>query len=215
MVLALTARVEMTDDPPIAIKAEDRLSPAVRERFRSGDLEALGEVYDAYSGPVHTVVRGILGGGGQADDAVQEAFMRAWRGAGSFDPDRPLGPWLFTIARRTSIDILRKEGRPTRSNHDELTDINLSGGGGAATGDLPGIEEAWEKWEIRVALEQLPEEERAVLMLSHYHGFTHPQIADHLGIPAGTVKSRSHRAHQRLSGLLQHLVGGGEEQSDE
>ncbi|MGI9597632.1 MAG: RNA polymerase sigma factor [Acidimicrobiales bacterium] len=201
----------MTDNPPIAAKAEDRLSPAIRQRFRAGDLDALGEVYDAYSGPVHTVVRGILGSGGQADDAVQEAFMRAWRGASSFDVGRPLGPWLFTIARRTSIDILRREARPTRSDHDELTD-NLAG---TVNIDLPGIEEAWEKWEIRVALDQLPEEERTVLMLSHFHGYTHAQIADRLGIPSGTVKSRSHRAHQRLSGLLKHLVTSESEESSD
>ena len=79
--------------------------------------------------------------------------------------------------------------------------------------DLPGIEEAWERWEIRVALDQLPEDERVVLMLSHFHGMTHPQIAQHLDIPPGTVKSRSHRAHQRLSGLLDHLVGERAEES--
>ncbi len=189
----------MTEQPPPATTIEDPFPRASRERFVSGDLEALGEVYSIYSGPVQSVVRGVLGGGGNVDDVVQETFMRAWRGAGSFDPARSLGPWLFTIARRTSIDMLRKENRATRSDHDELTD-NVS------IVDLPGIEEAWERWEIRIALDQLPEEERTVLMLSHFHGFTHPQIADHLGIPAGTVKSRSHRAHQRLSALLSHLV---------
>lgn len=198
LVLTLASEVEMTETPPAALKADDRLSPAVRRRFKAGDLDALGEVYNIYAGPVHSVVRGILGPGGQADDAVQEAFMRAWRGAASFDPNRPLGPWLFTIARRTSIDLIRREGRPTRSDHDELTE-NVSI-------DLPGIEEAWEKWEIRMALDALPEEERTVMLLSHFKGMTHPQIADHLGIPPGTVKSRSHRGHRRLAALLQHLV---------
>lgn len=215
--LALTARVEMSDQPSRAVQAEDRVSRATLERFREGDLEALGEVYDAYSGPVHTVVRGVLGSGGQADDAVQDTFMRAWRGAGSFDGDRSIGPWLFTIARRSAIDILRREGRPTRSDHDELTDNTLNGGvaSGNPEAGVPDIEEAWEKWEIRLALDKLPEAERSVLMLSHYHGLTHPQIAEHLGVPAGTVKSRSHRAHQRLSGLLSHLVSGSEERSDD
>lgn len=187
----------MTDPSPTTNQTEDRIPVLVRERFQSGDLDALGEVYNIYSGPVHSVVRGVLGPGGHTDDAVQETFMRAWRGAASFDPSRSLGPWLFTIARRTAIDVLRREARPNRSDHDELTE-NVSV-------DLPGIEEAWERWEIRVAMDKLPKEEKAVLMLSHYHGYTHPQIAEHLNIPAGTVKSRSHRAHQRLAGLLQHL----------
>ncbi len=189
----------MTEQPPPATTIEDPFPRVARERFCTGDLDALGEVYRVYSGPVQSVVRGVLGSGGNVDDVVQETFMRAWRGATSFDPGRALGPWLFTIARRTSIDMLRKESRATRSDHDELTD-------NVGIVDLPGIEEAWERWEIRIALDQLPEEERTVLMLSHFHGFTHPQIADHLGIPPGTVKSRSHRAHQRLSGLLSHLA---------
>lgn len=198
----LIATIEMTDQPPLT--AGDLLTPAQRRRFKTGDLDALGEVYSAYTGPVHTVVRGILGAGGQAHDAVQETFMRAWRGAASFDAERPMGPWLFTIARRTSIEVIQRETRPTRSDHDELTDdVSI---------DLPGMEEAWERWEIRVALERLPEDERTVLLLSHFQGLTHPEIAERLAIPTGTVRSRSHRAHRRLSGLLKHLVDSGYEE---
>lgn len=188
----------MTDQEPATSQIQDPFPRQARERFQAGDLDALGELYNVFTGPVHAVVRGVLGPNGAIDDVVQETFMRAWRGASSFDPDRAIGPWLFTIARRTSIDMLRKENRPTRSDHEELTD-NVSV-------DLPGIEDAWERWEIRIALDRLPEEERTVLMLSHYHGLTHPQIAEHLAIPPGTVKSRSHRGHQRLSGMLGHLV---------
>ncbi len=209
MALTLNSRAEMTDDSPTATSADERVPLAVKQRFQSGDLDALGEIYNVYAGPVHAVVRGILGSGGQSDDAVQEAFMRAWRGAASFDPARALGPWLFTIARRTAIDLIRREGRPTRSNHDELTVLTEN-----FSVEVAGIEEAWERWEIRIALDQLPEEERAVMMLSHYHGLTHPQIAERLGVPAGTVKSRSYRGHQRLAGLLSHLVVDGAEESE-
>jgi len=148
------------------------------------------------------VVRSILRDQSQVDDAVQETFLRAWRGAGTFDVTRPVGPWLFTIARRTAIDQVRREGRPTRSNHDELSgDIPIH---------CPGIEQAWETWEVRTALEQLPDEEAVIMKLFHYHALTHPQIASHLDIPVGTVKSRSHRAHQRLATLLSHLLDRGD-----
>ncbi len=188
----------MTDQPPPGAEVGDVLTPAQRRRFKTGDLDALGEVYNAYAGPVHTVVRGILGSEGQVDDAVQETFMRAWRGAGSFDAERAMGPWLFAIARRTSTDVIRREARPTRSDHDELTDnVGI---------DLRGIEGARERWEIRVALERLPDDERVVLRLSHVEGLTHPEIAERLDVPLGTVKSSFHRAHRRLSGLLQPLV---------
>lgn len=184
-------------DPPEP-KVMDHPADDVSDRFRRGDLEALGEVFDHYSGPVTAVVRSIIRDHSQVDDAVQETFLRAWRGAATFDTTRPLGPWLFTIARRTAIDLVRKEGRPTRSNHDELSgDIPIHS---------PGIEQAWETWEVRTALEQLPPEEAIIMKLFHYHALTHPEIATNLGIPIGTVKSRSHRAHQRLTKLLDHLL---------
>ena len=195
---------EMTEpSPAIAISSPPELSAAVVARFCGGDVSALGEVFDFYSGPVMTVVRSVLRDQGQAEDAVQDTFLKAWKGSNSFDPARPLGPWLFTIARRTAIDIVRKEGLPTRSNHDELDDNRL---GSNTVIDLPGLEQAWEAWEIRSALQRLPEEERLVMGLSHYEGMTHPQIAVRLGIPIGTVKSRSYRAHRRLLDELGHLM---------
>ena len=69
-----------------------------------------------------------------------------------------------------------------------------------------GIEGAWEAFEVRLALDQLPEEERLVIKLTHLEGYTHTQSAEILGVAVGTVKSRSHRAHKRLATLLQHLV---------
>lgn len=199
VVNALLERTEMRDPAPT--ETIDQPPLEVLESFRAGDVEALGAIFDRYSGPVTAVVRSVVGNQGHIEDAVQETFLRAWRGAGSYDPVRPIGPWLFTIARRTAIDVLRREGRPTRSDHDELSDdaVNSGGEGG-------GIEAAWETWEIRSALERLPAEEAMVLRLSHFNGMTHPQIAEHLGIPPGTVKSRSHRAHRRLVDLLGHLV---------
>lgn len=69
----------------------------------------------------------------------------------------------------------------------------------------PGLESAWEMFEVRRALDDLPDDEREVIRLNHFAGLSHAEIADHIGIPLGTVKSRSHRAHQRLSELLKHL----------
>jgi RNA polymerase sigma-70 factor (ECF subfamily) len=69
----------------------------------------------------------------------------------------------------------------------------------------PGLETVWEVFEVREAVDQLPDEERLVVKLSHFDGYTHVEIAEQLGIPVGTVKSRSHRAHRRLLELLSHL----------
>jgi RNA polymerase sigma-70 factor (ECF subfamily) len=176
----------------------------VREAFRAGDLDALAAVYDRFQRAVWSVAMTVLRDRGLAEDATQETFLRAWRAAATYDPDRELSPWLMTIARRTAVDVLRREARPTQGGHQAEQD---------AVVHLPDIERAWEAWEVRSALDELPEEERAVMRMSHYQGFTHREIADQLGVPVGTVKSRSHRAHRRLTESLAHLVdepaGGG------
>jgi RNA polymerase sigma-70 factor (ECF subfamily) len=187
--------------PAFAGTAASDLAPDVVDAFRAGDVAALGAVYDRWSRPVWSVALSVLGDAGLAEDAAQETFLRAWRAASSYDPNRPLGPWLFTIARRTAIDVLRREARPTQGGHVEEQD--------AAVG-MPGIEHAWDTWQIRTALEELPPEERDVVRMSHFEEMTHREIAEALDVPVGTVKSRSHRAHRRLAGRLAHLVSGGD-----
>lgn len=178
----------------------DNADAAIRRAFCAGDVDALGQVFDLYSRQVWSVAMRVLRDKQLADEATQETFMRAWRAADRFDPERSLAPWLTTIARRTALDVLRRENRPTRGAHEPEQDTVVH---------PPGIERAWETWEVKTALEQLPEEERLVVWFAHFHGMSHPQIADQLNVPVGTVKSRSFRAHKRLASLLQHVVSDG------
>lgn len=141
-----------------------------------------------------TVALSILGDPGLAADATQQTFLKAWRAASTYDAGRDFAPWIYAIARRTSIDIYRKE-RPVMP----LADIDKVDHG-------PDLEGVWESFEVRLALDRLTDDEREVVRLSHFEGLTHSQIADRLGIPLGTVKSRSHRAHRRLVELLSHLL---------
>lgn len=170
---------------------------ALVDAFRRGDEEAVRTVYQRHSRAVMTVAMSILGDRHLAAEAVQLTFLKAWRAAGSFDPDRRLAPWLYAIARRTAIDLHRSERRPTRSDHDELVELPVAG---------PDVTDTWEAWEIRVAIDQLDDDEQIVVRLAHFDGLTHAQIAEQLDVPVGTVKSRSHRAHQRLARLLHHLA---------
>jgi RNA polymerase sigma-70 factor, ECF subfamily len=166
------------------------------ERFAAGEEQAVTAVYRRYAGPILTVAMGTLGRRDLADEAVQTTMLKAWRAAGSFDTSRELAPWLYAIARRVSIDIYRRESRMTA---DELGDNDVA--------VVPlSFERTWEAWEVRQALDQLPPDEREVVRLSHLVGMTHQQIAEQLGVPLGTVKSRSSRAHRRLAGLLSHVV---------
>lgn len=174
----------------------DALRLHVLERFSAGDSEALAEVYRRYSRPVWGLAMAILHDRQLAEDAVTEAFLRAWRAAPSFDPARPLGPWLFTLARRAALDVLRRESRPTRGGHEPEQDVVI---------ELPDISASWEAWEVRSAVVELPSEEQIVVRLAHFDGLTHAEIASELGIPLGTVKSRSHRAYRRLASRLAHL----------
>lgn len=165
----------------------------VLARFTEGDEEAVKAIYERFSGAVYALAMNVLRDHGRAADATQQTFVKAWRSAKSFDANRPIAPWLFAIARRTAIDIYRKERR--RFPSDTLT----------VSEDGPSMEAIWEVFEVRAALDQLSDEERQVMQLSHFDGLTHREIAERLDIPIGTVKSRSHRAHVRLVEFLEHL----------
>jgi RNA polymerase sigma-70 factor (ECF subfamily) len=169
----------------------------ILRRFQAGDESALQAVYRRYGGAIHTVALAILRDPELAADATQVTFLKAWRAAATFDPDRDFAPWIYAIARRAAIDLLRKE-RPA----SELPET-LAADPGA------GIEETWEAFQVRLAVDALPAEEREVIRLSHFEGLTHQEIAGRLGVPVGTVKSRSHRAHRRLVELLDHMREGG------
>jgi RNA polymerase sigma-70 factor (ECF subfamily) len=165
----------------------------VLERFRLGDEAAVKAVYDRFGGPVFAVSMSILGEHGLAADATQQTFIKAWRAASTYDPERNFGPWIYAIARRTAIDLYRKRSRLVVSDEVDLVTFP------------PGLETVWEVFEVRSALDRLPDDERQVVKLSHFDGFTHVEIAERLDIPVGTVKSRSHRAHRRLVEMLKHV----------
>lgn len=166
-----------------------------RRRFSAGDTGALREVYRQYAGAVYGLSYRVLRDHGLAEEATQSAFVNAWRGAGSYDPARDLGPWLFTIARRAAIDIYRREQRH-RAAAPLDTEIAV----------LPvSLDDTWRAWQVQEALRELPDAEREVLRCTHFLGLTHEETAQRLNIPVGTVKSRGHRAHRKLAGMLAHL----------
>lgn len=191
---------------PVAVVADAESATATGDRerelarrFAAGDVEAVRELYAAYAGAVHTVAIGRLRDPQLAEEAVQDAFVKAWRAARSFDPQRPLSPWLYQIARRAAEDIARRESR--RPTTVGLTAVSSDGDIAMSTEPW----DAWEAWQVRLALADLPSDERELVRLTHYVGLSQSQIAEHLDIPLGTVKSRIHRAHRRLAASLAHL----------
>lgn len=168
-------------------------------RFPSGDEAVLRAVYERFGRAVYTVAYSIVRDPDRAADAAQAAFVSAWRAAARFDPAHDLAPWLYTIARRSAIDVMRRERRTDSTDPAVLEAVPSSDG---AAG---GLVDAWESWQVRLAIDALPPEERDVVRLSWFSGLTHPEIAERLGVPPGTVKSRSHRAHRRLADALAHV----------
>ena len=172
----------------------------LRARFRHGDPDAVRSVYRSHGRLVYAVAYKVLGDRGLAEEAVQQTFVKAWRAAQSFDESRDFGPWLAAIARRVAIDLYRREAVRAA---DPIESVPADAPGLVAAPE--SVEAAYDVWEVRQAVGQLPPEEQEVVRLQHLEGFTHAQIAERLGIAAGTVKSRSFRAHKRLAAMLGHL----------
>ena len=134
-------------------------------RFPTGDNAVLRDVYERFGGAVYTVALSILGDPGRAADVVQSTFVNAWQAAGRFNPEQELAPWLYTIARRQAIDAYRRERRARAVDAAELDDPQAA----------VSLEATWEAWQVRLALEQLPDDERQVVRLSWFDGLAHPR----------------------------------------
>jgi RNA polymerase sigma factor (sigma-70 family) len=172
----------------------------LRARFRQGDPEAVRAIYRSHGRLVYAVAYKVLGERGLAEEATQQAFVKAWRAAQSFDEQRELGPWLAAIARRVAIDVYRREAL---RRADPLE--SAQPGDPALVSSPESAEAIYDVWEVRQAVAELPEDEREVVKLQHFEGLTHVQVAERLGVAVGTVKSRSFRAHKRLATMLGHL----------
>ena len=154
--------------------------------------EPLRIIYSRYAGRVYGLGVQLLGDRGLAEELVQETFLRVWRTAARYDPARGSPPtFIFTIARRLAIDLWRRpssrpaEAEPQAPPDDDRVDALLS------------------RLEVREALHSLSDAHRQVLELSYLEHLKQAEIAERLGIPLGTVKTRSHHALRQLKAALQ------------
>jgi RNA polymerase sigma-70 factor (ECF subfamily) len=168
-------------------------------RFASGDADSVRVLYQTYGRLVFSVAYRVLGDTGLAEDATQQTFVQAWRGASSYDPNRPLGAWITTIAKRVAIDFYRRERK-----HRHLVDVDTTDDPALITLP-PSLDQLEDVAEVRRALDELPSADRDLIRMQHFDELSHAEIARELEIPLGTVKSRTFRAHRRLAGLLAHL----------
>ena len=166
-------------------------------RIASGDQGALGVFYDRYAGLVNGLALRILRDTSDAEDVVQEVFVQAWRQADRFDPGRGSPEaWLSTLARTRALDRLRRRV----SRREEPSE--------AAPGTTATPRNV-EVLAVRKALADLSENQRKALELAYYEGLTQSEIAERLGEPLGTIKTRIRTAMIRLREALSPLPGSG------
>lgn len=178
----------------------------------NGDAQALSRLYDRYARLVFSLALRIVGRVDLAEEVTQDVFLRVWEKASQYNPRRgSVKTWLVTIARNRTLDVLRRQKRRPPSWHD----IRTPEGEGEwfseqIVADGPTVEETiqhdWEVQRVRVALAQLAPEKRQVLLLAYFEGLSHQEMAERLGLPLGTVKSRLRAALQALHRALAEKV---------
>ena len=162
-----------------------------------GDEDALAELYDRVGRIAYGLALRVLRDERHAEDAVQEAFLQVWRSAATFRAERAkASTWILTLVHRRAVDLVRRE---ERRQADPLTDDS------AAIAPEETDEAAWLRFErerVQAALKQLPDMQREALELAYYGGFSQSELADRLGVPLGTIKSRMFAGLARLRELL-------------
>jgi RNA polymerase sigma-70 factor (ECF subfamily) len=163
-----------------------------------GDEGALAELYDRVGRLAYALALRVLRDERLAEDAVQEGFLGVWRTAATFRAERAkASTWILTLVHRRAVDLVRRE---ERRRVEPLTE------GIEATPVGEGTEEAaWLRFErerVQAALKQLPDTQREALELAYYGGFSQTELADRLGVPLGTIKSRMFAGLSRLRELL-------------
>jgi RNA polymerase sigma factor (sigma-70 family) len=174
---------------------EDRLLMA---RLANGQHAAIGDLYDQYGHQVYSLARRMLQESAAAEDITQEVFLKVWRNAARFDPERgAVGTWILHITYTSTVDLLRQRQRASAAHYEVATDEpdpeadTESDAVSILLGD-----------QVRTALIRLPGEQRQALEMAYFGALTQQEIANRLNIPLGTVKSRVRLGLQALRQFL-------------
>jgi RNA polymerase sigma factor (sigma-70 family) len=179
-------------------QAEDR---ELMLEYAAGDLHSFDALFERWAPRLHAFFQRSFGCTADADDLLQRTFLRVHQARRSYDPDRPLRPWLFTIAARLRQDELRRRRRLASADEELLASMDEEW-----HDPCPGAA-AQRSSLVHEALRKLPESQRVVIHLHRYERMTFAEIAAALGTTEGAVKLRAFRAYQRLRVLLAPLAG--------
>ena len=168
------------------------------------DERALAELYDRHGRIAYGLAQRVLRDPALAEDAVQEAFLAVWRSASRFVPERSRArTWIITLTHRRAVDLVRREQRRRTEPLEPADAVSEAGVDDDALANL-------ERERVRTALRRLPDSQREALELAYFGGFTQSELAERLGEPLGTIKSRMFSG---LASLREFLADGQEEEA--
>ena len=171
--------------------------------IQAGEQEAIAALYDRYSGVAYGLAMRITGDGTLAEDVVQDAYVSVWKQAGRFDPERgQVKSWLLTIVHHKAVDAVRR-----RTNRNERALPEGPEEFIAAHGRPEEIAEAtMDAAAVREAVRAIPDDQRRTIEMAYFEGITHVEIAERMGVPLGTVKSRLRIGLEKMRGSLRLKV---------
>jgi RNA polymerase sigma-70 factor (ECF subfamily) len=175
-------------------------------RVASKETSAISELYDLHSAILYTVILRIVSNEAEAEDVLQEVFLRVWDRAGTYNPElsAPL-VWLTRVARNLAIDRLRSKVFRARDREVEL-DAHLELGDGGETNPERFAMLSQEQRAVAAAMASLPTDQRVLIEQAFFQGYTQSELAAHFKIPLGTVKTRIRSGMSSLRRQLQYLI---------
>lgn len=171
----------------------------LRDRLLDGDDDALKEVMQRFGGLVYSMARRVVADPALAQEVAQDTFLALWRRPGSFDPGRgSMQSFLLGVTRNKSIDLVRREESTRRTRDALLQEAEAS----TRPAPTESTAEMDERHDLKAALAQLSGVQREALVLAYFGGRTYREVADELGIPEGTAKTRLRDGLQKLRQLM-------------
>lgn len=188
--------------PDVGVDSDEARDRELMRRIRSGDQAAFRSLFNRYAPTAMALARRVLRRGHLAEETVQEAFLSVWKNPDRFDAARgSVRSWLMSAVHHRAVDLVRREEAQQRRSRE-------AGADRASDVDDPGVSVVEEvglmqaRVEVRRALEGLPPDQRRVVELMYFDGFTQSRIAELLDLPLGTVKSRTLLGMRRLRAAL-------------
>jgi len=176
-------------------------------RLREGERDVFGPLVRRYERELYGYLRRYVGDDDLADDVFQNTFVQVFLKIAQYEPGRPARPWIYAIATNQAIDALRRRGRRADRGADAAAAPDEDGEvrplfellPAADAGPPEHADRAEQRALVRAAVERLPDLLRQVVLLAYFQGLKYKDVADVLGIPVGTVKSRLHAALAKLT----------------